>query len=345
MRKSSEKETSSILKTLFMPSDKNLIIEVNIDFNGGGEAIVPSRDVDGIDTGELIGRRLAAKGLMNMRYNDALKNPWFESNRLRLGSQDVLKQIFNQHRATNPIIATTDPVLLFLHIDEHQLAIRDLSNLEHIPTPSDFFAKEICDIIQFNQIEQQDQKNNIVVILMTGTNRGINFDVSKIRATAILLKSFTEEETRDYLQKRNHVHRDWFKKKCFRKLLNEVGNLPALTSIAFTHLDLKILFQTPPTANYIHHTTALAYEMLTRISTRYFRTALKYDEETLVELIRIIICGEIVTEQTIVGEQTDVTIYDLANNGWIVLYPIDDIKNDLCYFRVFMCYALLSKHL
>jgi hypothetical protein len=128
-------------------------------------------------------------------------------------------------------------------------------------------------------------------------------------------------------------------------LLNEVGNLPALTSIAFTHLDLKILFQTPPTANYIHHTTSLAYEMLTRISTRYFRTALKYDEETLVELIRIIICGEIVTEQTIVGEQTDVTIYDLANNGWIVLYPIDDIKNDLCYFRVFMCYALLSKHL
>ena len=60
-------------------SKSNRIIELNIDFNNGGDKIIESNN--SIDT--ILGSRLACNGLMNMKFEEAMTKKFFQNESLR----------------------------------------------------------------------------------------------------------------------------------------------------------------------------------------------------------------------------------------------------------------------
>ena len=94
---------------------------------------------------------------------------------------------------------------------------------------SKIFANELLTVLEFNQITDINHRKNIIVVLMTNTNRGIEFQNCQISATPIFLFSFTLKQSQQYLSNRN-IYRNWFENKFFIQLLNGIGNIPALLS-------------------------------------------------------------------------------------------------------------------
>ena len=205
----------------------------------------------------------------------------------------------------------------------------------------EIFASQLRTCVEYNQMELAPERNNLVMLLLSSTSRGIDFK-TKITAKPVYLGSFTNEQSKEYLTEKLKVNEKWFSVKNFEKIRNGVSNIPAL-------LELFKNFQLPPggdASSLKIKLQSLVSRIEDEIVSRYFSSGdYQLSQDSFMKLISIIYNGIAVSENTIIGTTSEgniVTVNTLAGSGIIILFP-NKIQSELKSYRIFIPLALFSK--
>ena len=175
----------------------NKIIDISLSFNSEGIQISETdRDITlnqslGRGSGVIMGRRVVATYMLKAGLN--ANTNLFIDNFSLMKSRNVIQIIFENHRKLYNI-SSDELVLMCFRIDEHQQAIKDISewNIDH-SIKNNVFKDEIQSIVYYN-IYFSDT-NNRVIVMCTGTSSPLIFGPTQISKRDITLDPFTYENS------------------------------------------------------------------------------------------------------------------------------------------------------
>ena len=239
----------TINKASYRAADRNELFDlltnrtrtIFVDFNGSGDALL---EREAQSPGDIIGPRLAARGLFNVPIEVARTHAEFSINEQHWHARNVIPELWRRLRAertetlTNQLTATeqakqtaelsderkaqlaadakaladSQPVMLIVHVDEYQLAHEILVNKGHnAKNATDIIAGQVVQVVQANMDPDINNPtvNDIALVLLTGTSRaGFTMHVTKHGVEYLPLEPLGLEVAID------HVVAGWAKAGC-----------------------------------------------------------------------------------------------------------------------------------
>ena len=206
-------------------------LNIFIDFNEGDSADIWQRDFDAKDPASWIGLRLAARGCLHIttaKLLDYLLKSGTDVLEL-FKPRQILQSIIRQHRETNSLSAT-EPVLLFIHIDEHQILqekVRKncgLINNFAVEYANRFLKDIIGPLVQ--SVKDFRKSETLISLLMTGTNIDNHlFIPTQFYSESLSLSLLTPYSVFEAL-KNKFTNTHVLKQPLFNCLLYDLGVIP-----------------------------------------------------------------------------------------------------------------------
>ncbi|XP_004346224.2 hypothetical protein CAOG_05551 [Capsaspora owczarzaki ATCC 30864] len=302
-------------------------LQLFIDFNGG-DAILPADRVTS-NSHLILPVRLAARGLCGQSLTRAASNRIFCASWSTLSTDVVLDAIVARYRQQNPQLAQ-QRVLIFVHIDEFQLMAPAMSPVLTSEDANHWLKQAVQEIVGYNT--RQDRA--VVILLLTSTaSSGMTFNITRHTVIPVNLVPF-DLDTSILLLRSMNVHPSWCELFEFRRLIRDLGGLPALlTTLVERHPELQQPF-TPSVNMSSVQNISCVIDMLGSSMTAAVLSRCPPDVsagmitasgfETLVELS---FANLPIFEETEIGTTT---VAALAHRGIIVTtYPDDNLPQNL----------------
>ncbi len=275
---------------------------VFVDFNGGGDALT---GLDFNNPENIIGPRLAARGLLAASVANAREDPLFLQSQSSLKLPAILSELFRQHRLEKRL-ADDDIALLFVHIDEYQLARQQL------------LANDIKDDVMKAQLLPvvgvgPQTGNDFAMLLLTGTARaGLAFLATQHPRVDVPLQPLQLKESLALLASTKRVHESWFLDEDFRRFVGDLGGSPRLVLAA-----AESCFQEPP-----DDVTSTLWRASTQIEPVIPRLTMPLPYGTVVSFARLVLSQQPVLPSQSVGN--GMTVDSLAQEGIVTMAPHPD---------------------
>ena len=296
-------------------------VEVHVDFNSGGDAMQPEELKDEIAIAAAFGVRLAARGLFNMPYSTAQQLSAFAKNRSVWTVDKVIRKLWNMHRLRLGL-AKDAPLLLFIHVDEFQLALSGC-NLA-VPQVTALMKGWFLSVIHSNMNVLPDTEAGCVALLITGTvTAGITFSVTEPRVLRVPMRAFTYNQAFDFLKLRSPCHESWIHQDDFIRLVLDLGGVPMLLDYLAREIKSNAAMQlscenhSDPTKIIL----SIGREIQKQVEIRYSiwqLSGLVGDASGVLKLLSIVLGQRSFPDTTPIG---DTSVKTLARIGFLMTLP------------------------
>ncbi|XP_004349155.1 hypothetical protein CAOG_02405 [Capsaspora owczarzaki ATCC 30864] len=282
-----------------------------IDFNGLGDN-VEVEETSKHRRGRILAVRLAARGLLNTTTKGARENSTFCDTEGVWNTRQVLDEIFVRHRH-NRQIAADQIALLFVHVDEFQLAIERLAVKVEFIEAVDILKVQLEDILQYNL----RQTRNLVVLLTTGTSHaGITLHSTQHKVCSLPLQPLDLNLAQHLFGSHHHsIHQSWLTHDGAKRLLGDMGGVPVLIQ-SLADAAATISFENPAAP---HSALRVLDDIFRRYKPR--ERAGSLGEDGLLELVQLSLSCVPVSADTPIGP---VTVHDLTMEGVLATTPVDE---------------------